>query len=240
MYYFFYIWLKTGIRIIEVGCNRMTKTPKVITVIMFASLLKLFGCSGQSSQDETRSQGNSLDAQISKSTEDFKNRPIHRKLTSEIIDTTSDVNLLQTVFDNLTEKYARDDQKEFQTVTSWNKPRQAIYIIWALEAEVNNGGFNQFYFNSSGQYAGLVPEALRLVGATKFADLVTRANAVYEKEKEKIKKHQDETLEGFSKSYQDNPLNKFDDEFYALYDEENLQQLQIDFVRKNKQFFIDK
>jgi hypothetical protein len=44
---------------------------------------------------------------------------------------------------------------------------------------------------------------------------------------------------GFSKSYKDNPLNKFDDAFYALYDQENLQQLQVDFVRKNKQFFID-
>ena len=28
---------------------------------------------------------------------------------------------------------------------SWNKSRQAIYMIWALEAEVNDGGYNQFY-----------------------------------------------------------------------------------------------
>ena len=207
---------------------------------MFASLLKLFGCSGQSNKGVTTSKDDSLDVQISKSIEDFKNRPVHGVLTSEIIDTTSDENLLQTVFDNLSEKLPKDYKKEFQAVTSWNKPRQAIYIIWALEGEVNNGGFNQFYFNSSGQFAELAPEALKLVGATKFADLVTRANSVYEKENEKITKHQDGTLEGFSKSYDDNPLNKFDDEFYALSDQENLQQLQIDFVRKNKQFFIDK
>lgn len=218
----------------------MTKPPKLISVIMFASLLKLFGCSEQSNKGVTSSKSDSLDAQITKSVEDFKNRPIHHELTSEIIETTVDENLLQTIFDNLSEKLPKDYKKEFQAVTSWNKHRQAIYIIWTLEGEVNNGGFNQFYFNSSGQFAELAPEALKLVGAAQFADLATRANAVYQKQYAKITEHQDGTLEGFSKSYDDNPLNKFDNEFYALYNTENLQQLQVDFVRKNKQFFIDK
>lgn len=207
---------------------------------MFASLLKLFGCSERSDQTDKKSKNDSLDTQIDKSIEDFKNRPIHKILTIEIIDTTSDENLLQTVFDNLIERLPKDYRKEYATVTSWTKQQQAIYIIWSLEAEVNNGGFNQFYFNSSGQYADLVPDALKLVGANKFADLTIRANMVYKKENEKITKHQDGTLEGFSKSYEDNPLNKFDDEFYDLYKQENLQQLQVDFVRKNKHYFIGK
>ena len=207
---------------------------------MFASLLKLFGCSGRSDQTDKKSKNDRLDTQIDKSIEDFKNRPIHKILTIEIIDAASDENLLQTVFDNLIERLPKDYRKEYATVTSWTKQQQAIYIIWTLEAEVNNGGFNQFYFNSSGQYADLVPDALKLVGANKFADLTIRANMVYKKENEKITKHQDGTLEGFSKSYEDNPLNKFDDEFYDLYKQENLQQLQVDFVRKNKHYFIGK
>jgi hypothetical protein len=206
---------------------------------MFASLLKLFGCSGKSSKAEESSNGDSLDAQITKSIEDFKNRPIHKVLTSETIDTTADIILLQTVFDNLVEKLPKDYKKEFETVSGWNKPRQAIYIIWILEAEVNNGGFNQFYFNSSGQFADLAPDVLQLVGATRFADLVSRANDVYRAENDKITRHQDGTIEVFSKSYDDNPLNKFDDEFYELYKYENLQQFQIDFIRDNKHFFID-
>jgi hypothetical protein len=47
-------------------------------------------------------------------------------------------------------------------------------------------------------------------------------------------------VEGFSKSYDDNPLNKFDDEFYDLYKSEDLEQLQVDFIRKHKLEFIDK
>jgi hypothetical protein len=113
-------------------------------------------------------------------------------------------------------------------------------MIWLLEAEVNNGGYNQFYFNSSGQFYKQLPEALRLIGAYKFADLTIRANNTYEKENAKITKYQDGTIEGFSKSYDDNPLNKFDDEFYDLYKQEDLQKIQVDYIRKHKSAFVDK
>ena len=89
-------------------------------------------------------------------------------------------------------------------------------MIWALEAEVNNGGYNQFYFNSSGQFYKHLPKYLKLIGANKFANLTKSANETFEKENPKITQHQDGTLEGFSKSYEDNPLNKFDDEFFFM------------------------
>ena len=111
-------------------------------------------------------------------------------------------------------------------------------MIWLLEAEVNNGGFNQFYANSSGEFYKFVPDALKLVGAVKFADLAQRANDTYDKEYKKITKHQDGSLEGFSKSYEDNPLEKYDDEFYDL-DDESLPDLQIAYIRKHKADFID-
>lgn len=178
--------------------------------------------------------------QLSISLKTFKNRLIHKELTEQIIDTTSDEDLLQVVFDNLSEKQPANYEKEYETIMSWNKSRQAIYMIWALEAEVNNGGYNQFYFNSSGQFYKHLPEVLRLVGANKFADLTEKANKIFEKENNKITKHQDGTIEGFGKSYNDNPLNDFDMEFYELYKAENLQQIQVDYIRENKKKFIDK
>jgi len=167
------------------------------------------------------------------------NSPVsYKKLTEQEIDSTPDSLLLQLVFDNLLERIPKDFSKEFETVQTWNNAQQAIYIIWSFEAEVNNGGFNQFYFNSSGQYYKLLPSALQLVGAKKFVDLSQRANDVFEKENAKITEHQDGTLDGFSESYKNNPLNKFDDEFYALDEMENLEQLQVAFIRKNKLEFI--
>jgi Domain of unknown function (DUF4375) len=206
---------------------------------LISTLLNFFGCSEQTSKKNEKLPKETQD-QISKSIEDFKNRPIHKELTAQIIDTTSDESLLQVVFDNLSERQSTDYKKEYQTVMNWNKPRQAIYMIWLLEAEVNNGGYNQFYFNSSGQFYKHLPDALNLVGADKFAELTKKANNIYDKETAKITKDQDGTIEGFSKSYEDNPLNKFDDEFYELYKTENLQQIQVDFIRKHKTEFIDK
>ena len=206
---------------------------------LITTFLNLFGCSGQTKKGEGK-LSKETEEQIVHSVEAFKNRPIHKELTEQIIDTTSDDNLLQIVFDNLSEKQPTDYEKEYETVMSWNKSRQAIYMIWALEAEVNNGGYNQFYFNSSGQFYKHLPDALKLVGATKFADLIIRANETFEKENSKIIQHQDGTLEGFSKSYDDNPLNKFDDEFYDLYKTEKLQQIQVDYIRNSKKEFTDK
>ncbi|MGJ1194101.1 DMP19 family protein [Sphingobacterium siyangense] len=183
-------------------------------------ILNLFGCSERTKQNN--------------------NKPsIQTPLTEQIIDTTSDDMLLEVVYDNLFRKLSPAYDKEYEIVLSWNKSRQAIYMISRLEAEVNNGGYNQFYFNSSGQFAAALPEALKLVGATKFADLTERANSTFEKEKSKITEAQDGTVEGFSKSYENNPLNKFDEEFYKLNDVENLQKIQVDYIRKNKKEFTD-
>ncbi len=54
-----------------------------------------------------------------------------------------------------------------------------LVTIWGLEADVNNGGFDQYYFNSSGDQSRLAPEALRAIGANRMAEIVTQANAVF-------------------------------------------------------------
>jgi len=219
--------------------NQITAT-KCIVMSILATILSLFGCSREASSDKTNQLDKAIEEQISRSIEDFKNRPIHEVLTGQIIDTTSDDNLLQAVFDNLSEKLPNDYRKEYETVMSWNQSRKAVYIIWYLEAEVNNGGFNQFYENSSGQFYKHLPDALKLVGASKFADLTLRANDTYEKENHIITQHMDGTIEGFSKSYENNPLNKYDQEFYDLYQTENLLKIQVAYIRSHRQDFIDK
>lgn len=209
-----------------------------LTITLLLLLPVFLNCKSPEHKDIKTIRIDSLNNPIIKSTEKFNNRPVHSSLTAEVIDNTSDEDLLQTVFDDLTRKLPKDYEKEKQTVLGWTKSQQAIYVIWVFEGEVNNGGFNQFYYNSSGQFADLVPGALRLIGANRFADLAGKANKTYLKEYKRITKYQDGSTEGFSKSYEDNPLDKFDDTFYGLYKKENLQQLQVDFVRRNKQDFI--
>jgi hypothetical protein len=51
--------------------------------------------------------------------------------------------------------------------------------IWGLEAEINNGGFQQYFFNSAGDAAPDAPAALRAIGAQQAAAIVAEALALF-------------------------------------------------------------
>jgi hypothetical protein len=72
--------------------------------------------------------------------------------------------------------WAREANHGFSSLT---EPEQTFLCVWSLEAEVNNGGFAQFFANSSGDYASATPGALQRVGAPEMAALVVRAMEVF-------------------------------------------------------------
>ena len=206
------------------------------------SMLKFFGCTSNktNANNQKNKEQTEFEEKIAKSLEEFQNRKIHKNLSVDIIDSTEDDKLLQVVFDNLSEQLPKDHKKEYEFITTkFNSSQQAIFLSWWLEGEVNNGGFNQYYTNSSGQYADLVPNLLVKMDAVKFADLAKRANQIYKTNYKQITKEQDGSLEGFSKSYENNPLNDLDTEFYKLYEVENLYDKQIKFIRNNKKDFVN-
>jgi hypothetical protein len=56
-------------------------------------------------------------------------------------------------------------------------PQKVFSSIWAVESEVNNGGFSQYFGNRSCETAAFVAEALDKVGAPRTADICRRAVA---------------------------------------------------------------
>lgn len=60
-----------------------------------------------------------------------------------------------------------------------SRPEKLFVCLWGLEGEVNNGGFHQYYFNSSGDHALDTEEFLKAIGANHTADLVKQANALF-------------------------------------------------------------
>lgn len=132
-------------------------------------------------------------------------------------------------------KVENDYEISHITISKLSPGRQAIYNIWLVESEVNNGGFNQFFFNTSGNFSESAVADFELIGATEYAELQKRANKMY-KEQE-LAERQDGTIEGFSESYEENPVNDLDLEFYDM--SEDLFSLQVQFIRKNKKQFVD-
>ena len=54
-------------------------------------------------------------------------------------------------------------------------PQKVFSSIWAVESEVNNGGFSQYFLNSSAETAAFVADALETIGAPSTAAICRRA-----------------------------------------------------------------
>ena len=68
------------------------------------------------------------------------------------------------------------DESNFENLSERDR---ILVTIWGLEADVNNGGFDQFYFNSSGNQAFFAPAALEKIGATLVSAIVREANSYF-------------------------------------------------------------
>ena len=206
-------------------------------MILLSSLLSFFGCKGQSKEKHI------TEKQIDQSLNNFIHRPIYPILTNAILGTTSDDKLEQTVIDNIYTKLESTDsyEKQYGIIKSLSLGRQAVFATWGLEAEVNNGGFNQYFYNfsSSGQYAEEARDGFRLIGAMKHFALSKKAIEIMLKDAKRLSKFKDGTKESFSKSYENNPLNPLDNEFYTLKESEDLSKLRIKYIRDHVSEFVD-
>lgn len=163
--------------------------------------------------------------------EQFENRTIYQQLTPEILQQTSDKDLVLTVFDTIASN-APEHLSEAEYLAQLSPERRAVYALYILAGEVDNGGFNQYYYNTEAAAIAYLPAACELVGARAYADLLQQVCACY-RENEIAKRHQDIELKDFCASYENNPLNAFDQVFYQLENQESLNDILVKFIRQN-------
>lgn len=95
---------------------------------------------------------------------------------------------------------------------------QVAICVHQLEAQVNNGGFEQYFYNSSGMFALETILALRTIGALKTASLLEAAILIgyptgYPADSsfhQKLLANSDESME---------KLGELDNEFYSYSDD---------------------
>ena len=61
-----------------------------------------------------------------------------------------------------------------------SEPERVVLAVEAMEREVNNGGYKQFFGNSSGEFTGFLVHALELIGCPKTAAISADAIAALE------------------------------------------------------------
>ena len=123
---------------------------------------------------------------------------------------------LEVEFDRARE---REDQRGFAGLPERDR---VLIAVWCLEAEVNNGGFHQFYFNSAGDYAQVLSGMLYAIGAHRMARIMERANRLFGEQGPPLNRDKrQEALDILTPS--GNAFEQLDEEFIAYPD--NLAEL---------------
>ncbi len=142
-----------------------------------------------------------------------------------------------------TQRIRKENNYSRESVTNMPKPLRVVYHVNELEMEVNNGGFLQFFVNSSGIFAEETVEALDLIGANHTKLLLEQALQIIEKYAENheslrgrintLKMHEIFKMSDLEFNEEmEEELKKLDYKFYT--DKDPLDKLKIEYFDKNQ------
>ena len=114
-------------------------------------------------------------------------------------------------------------------------PERVVLAIESLEQEVNNGGYDQFFRNSSIQYAPTLVDALARAGCPKAAAVAERAIRSLGLDVVSVESIQAAMEVGSEE--RDMALNPCDQEFYEY--QEDLAGKVLDYIRYNRDAYSD-
>ncbi|MCI0343020.1 MAG: DMP19 family protein [Planctomycetales bacterium] len=114
---------------------------------------------------------------------------------------------------------------------------QAYLVVAIVDGELGNGGFNQFFFNSSGQLGLGAPAAFEFFGLPNVAVLmrdalrllVARAPILEDARRQG-------TMEAFMATYRDNPFEALDRKYYEL--EAEVRSACVRYIRAHPDQFL--
>ena len=110
-----------------------------------------------------------------------------------------------------------DPESAYRSIAAMPEVLAIVWAAWWLEAEWSNGGFNQYFWNSSGQFAIEAVAALDALGRPERADLVRSATDTYVNRTPELQPlRDDDSLEAWSASYELEAFDELDERFASL------------------------
>jgi hypothetical protein len=121
------------------------------------------------------------------------------------------------------------------SIEKLNEVQKHFFFNQNLEREINNGGFKQYYFNSSGDYANETIISLKEIGANKTAAIIEKANDQFpDTIVPKNRAIRQEVLVQIEKKASE-IWEELDQNFFDY--EDDLNSLNIEYIKKNKEYF---
>ena len=122
-----------------------------------------------------------------------------------------------------------------EDMSALSEAERILYITQTLEMEVNNGGFSQFFYNSSGNFSNELVGAFTAIGANATAAICQKAISAFGRDIPVDRDEREEMLDELESDEIDEILEECDSAFLDY--EDNLNELNYNFVMKNKKSF---
>ena len=161
---------------------------------------------------------------------EFRPPPTIDRLLPEAVAAIADTDLEHALIAYVTAHAAIKGDRPSH-LANWPLAIQVWYVAWVLDAEVLNGGFNQFFFNRPEWLVSAAPAALTAVGAPDAAKLIARARALLDSHASTLEAAREAgTLEAFADTYLQQPFAELD----RLYSEgaEQWRSTRIQYLRR--------
>lgn len=123
------------------------------------------------------------------------------------------------------------DKEERKGLAAFTRGERFVYAIEGMVREVNNGGWNQFFFNSSGALAFDLVPALEAAGSKENLSIARRAVELFGKPASLGDEDRYKQLVKVTKDGKIFPWEKLEDEFYE--NPEDLEAMIIEFIARN-------
>ena len=131
--------------------------------------------------------------------------------------------------------HAVSPEHQTQYVRSLTPGMRMVWGIFLLDGEVNNGGFNQYFWNDSHRFLQETVEGLELIDAEEQLRLLRTAISRFEAERERLRPYRDEnTLRAFSDSYSLDLFSDLDTRYFQL----DTYALQETYIRSHLDEFV--
>ena len=165
----------------------------------------------------------------------FAPPPKLERLTPETLASVSD-DVIESALVSYVVDLAPDQVDEPSALDRLPPALRAWYVAFVIDAEVLNGGFNQFFFNSSRILAPEARDAFVRIGIPEAGELVDRALALLASHEPALEKAQEDgTIDAFMETYLDQPFEELDQQYNEQ--QERFAEARIRFIRDNARDF---
>lgn len=142
--------------------------------------------------------------------------PRFRSITLTLLKQLPDTELASAVQQHVFMRVNDDPEREAEILASLPNGVRAVYAGLILDAQVQNGGFNQFFWNSA-RFAEAALTGLQELGAKEHADLLRQAmDTAISDYGELLPYYIEGSVRAFSGSYHEGIFDDLDSRYHEL------------------------